>query len=72
MARVVLVTGVSRFLGGRLAHLLQASPDIDRVIGVELYRQTPTSARQSSCVRTSAIQSSRRSSTPLKLTPSCI
>ena len=36
MARVVLVTGVSRFLGGRLTHLLQASPDIDRVIGVDV------------------------------------
>ena len=39
MARVVLVTGVSRFLGGRLTHLLQASPDIDRVIGVDVVHQ---------------------------------
>jgi UDP-glucose 4-epimerase len=33
--RVVLVTGVSRSLGGRLAARLAADPDIDRVIGVD-------------------------------------
>jgi UDP-glucose 4-epimerase len=32
---VVLVTGVSRHLGGRLAALLAADPAIDRVIGVD-------------------------------------
>ncbi|SEG29160.1 UDP-glucose 4-epimerase [Thermomonospora echinospora] len=34
-ARVVLVTGVSRFLGARVAGALQAEPGIDRVIGVD-------------------------------------
>ncbi len=33
--RVVLVTGVSRFLGARVADALQADPGIDRVIGVD-------------------------------------
>jgi UDP-glucose 4-epimerase len=33
--RVVLVTGVSRFLGSRLAAVLQADPSIERVIGVD-------------------------------------
>lgn len=33
--RVVLVTGVSRRLGARLATVLQADPAIDRVIGVD-------------------------------------
>jgi len=35
MARVVLVTGVSRYLGCRLAGRLAADPRIDRVIGVD-------------------------------------
>ena len=34
--QVILVTGVSRYLGGRLATLLQADPDVDRVIGVDV------------------------------------
>lgn len=34
-ARVVLVTGVSRFLGARVANALQADPRIERVIGVD-------------------------------------
>lgn len=34
-ARVVLVTGVSRRVGARLAALLQAEPGLDRVIGVD-------------------------------------
>ncbi len=33
--RVVLVTGVSRYLGGRLAAVLAADPSIERVIGVD-------------------------------------
>jgi len=33
--RVVLVTGVSRYLGGRLAGVLSADPSIERVIGVD-------------------------------------
>src|SRR5450759_4232192 len=33
--RVVLVTGVSRYLGGRIAALLQADPEIERVVGVD-------------------------------------
>ena len=36
MARVVLVTGVSRYLGGRLARLLGQHPDVERVIGVDV------------------------------------
>jgi UDP-glucose 4-epimerase len=31
-----MVTGVSRYLGGRFAQLLQADPDISRVIGVDV------------------------------------
>jgi UDP-glucose 4-epimerase len=34
-ARVVLVTGVSRFLGARVADALQADPSVERVIGVD-------------------------------------
>ncbi len=33
--RRVLITGVSRFFGGRLAGLLAADPDIEQVIGVD-------------------------------------
>ncbi len=40
MGRVVLVTGVSRYLGGRFAHLLAADPAIDRVIGVDVVPPT--------------------------------
>ncbi len=36
MGRVVLVTGVSRYLGGRFARLLSADPAVDRVIGVDV------------------------------------
>ena len=36
MADVVLVTGVSRYLGGRFARLLTGSPGIKRVIGVDV------------------------------------
>ena len=37
MARVVLVTGVSRYLGGRLARLAaDKTPTVDRVIGVDV------------------------------------
>lgn len=36
MGRVVLVTGVSRKLGGRIASLLAGEPGIDRVIGVDV------------------------------------
>src|SRR3954467_7975318 len=32
---VVLITGVSRFLGGRLAARLAADPQVDRVIGID-------------------------------------
>jgi UDP-glucose 4-epimerase len=35
VARVVLVTGVSRFLGARVADVLQSDPSIERVIGVD-------------------------------------
>ncbi len=36
MARVVLVTGVSRYLGGRLARRLTEDPTIERVVGVDV------------------------------------
>jgi len=36
VANVVLVTGVSRYLGGRFARLLTAQPEIKRVIGVDV------------------------------------
>lgn len=36
MARVVMVTGVARFLGARLARLLAANPEVDRVVGIDL------------------------------------
>lgn len=36
MARVVLVTGVSRYLGGRMARLLTDDPTVERVIGVDV------------------------------------
>jgi UDP-glucose 4-epimerase len=35
-SRVVLITGVSRYLGGRLAALLAADPSVERVIGVDV------------------------------------
>jgi UDP-glucose 4-epimerase len=37
---VVLVTGVSRFLGARVADILQADPSIERVIGVDTVAPT--------------------------------
>src|SRR5664279_1322586 len=40
MGRVVLVTGVARYLGGRLAQLLQEDPRVDRVIGVDVVPPT--------------------------------
>lgn len=36
MSRVVLVTGVSRHLGGQFARLLAADPNVDRVIGLDV------------------------------------
>jgi UDP-glucose 4-epimerase len=39
-ARVVLVTGVSRYVGGRLAAQLSADPGIERVIGVDVVPPT--------------------------------
>jgi UDP-glucose 4-epimerase len=36
MPRVVLVTGVSRYLGGRFARELAAEPSVERVIGVDV------------------------------------
>jgi UDP-glucose 4-epimerase len=38
MPKVVLVTGVSRFLGGHLAARLAANPEIERVLGVDTVR----------------------------------
>lgn len=36
MSRVVLVTGVSRYLGGRMARILTEDPRVERVIGVDV------------------------------------
>jgi UDP-glucose 4-epimerase len=36
MSRVVLVTGVSRYLGGRLAQSLSGDPSVERIIGVDV------------------------------------
>lgn len=36
MGRSVLVTGVSRFLGGQMARVLSADPAVERVIGVDV------------------------------------
>lgn len=36
MGRIVLVTGVSRYLGSRIAQILGAEADVDRVIGVDV------------------------------------
>jgi UDP-glucose 4-epimerase len=36
MPRVVLITGVSRLLGGCLATLVQGEPSVERVIGVDV------------------------------------
>ena len=36
MAEVVLVTGVSRYLGGKFARQLTADPSVERVIGVDV------------------------------------
>ncbi|MGZ4649341.1 MAG: NAD-dependent epimerase/dehydratase family protein, partial [Kineosporiaceae bacterium] len=36
MARVVLVTGVSRYLGGLFASILTSQPGVERVIGVDV------------------------------------
>ncbi|MGI8328414.1 NAD-dependent epimerase/dehydratase family protein [Actinomadura scrupuli] len=44
-ARVVLVTGVSRFLGARVANSLQAEPGIERVIGVDTVPPTTSLGR---------------------------
>ncbi|MCP2261712.1 UDP-glucose 4-epimerase [Streptoalloteichus tenebrarius] len=44
--RIVLVTGVSRFLGGHLAARLAADPAIDRVLGVDTVPPPPDLARR--------------------------
>jgi len=40
VGRVVLVTGVARHLGGRLALMLQDDPAVDRVVGVDVVPPT--------------------------------
>lgn len=44
-ARVILVTGVSRFLGARVANALQAEPGVERVIGVDTVPPTTSLGR---------------------------
>ena len=46
MARVVLVTGVSRYLGGRLARLLGQHPDVERRGPVDFARSAHVRVRQ--------------------------
>ena len=41
MGQVVLVTGVSRYLGGRMAQILTQDPGVDRVIGVDVVAPRP-------------------------------
>jgi len=41
MTRTVLVTGVSRYLGGRLAGQLASDPSVSRVIGVDIVPPVP-------------------------------
>src|SRR5438067_13565263 len=36
MGQRVLVTGISRYLGGKLAHALEKDPEVDAVVGVDL------------------------------------
>lgn len=36
MGRVVMVTGVSRYLGGRMARVLTEHPEVERVVGVDV------------------------------------
>ncbi|MCU1693053.1 MAG: hypothetical protein JWM64_2144 [Frankiales bacterium] len=45
MSRVVLVTGVSRYLGTRLAATLAEDPTVDRVIGVDTVPPPPEAQR---------------------------
>ncbi|MCA1830420.1 MAG: NAD-dependent epimerase/dehydratase family protein, partial [Actinobacteria bacterium] len=40
MAQRVLITGISRFLGGRLAQRLENDPDIGEIFGVDLEEPT--------------------------------
>ncbi|HEY8374576.1 MAG TPA: NAD-dependent epimerase/dehydratase family protein [Pseudonocardiaceae bacterium] len=44
--RIVLVTGVSRFLGGHLAARLAADPGIERVLGVDTVPPSPSLQRR--------------------------
>ena len=44
--RVVLVTGVSRYLGTRLAGVLAADPSIERVLGVDTVAPRPEAIRE--------------------------
>ncbi|MQA85073.1 MAG: NAD-dependent epimerase/dehydratase family protein [Streptosporangiales bacterium] len=53
MARVVLITGVSRYLGARVASVLQAEPSLDRVIGIDA---VPPTAAGSALGRTEFVQ----------------
>lgn len=41
MSNVVLITGVSRYLGARLAARLSADPSIDRIVGVDVAPPRP-------------------------------
>ena len=53
MAAVVLLTGVARYLGGRMARLLSNADGIERIIGVDVIPPPTTSAAPSSCRPTS-------------------
>ena len=46
MPQVVLLTGVSQFVGSRLAALLDADPGVERIIGVDTVPPSPTDAQR--------------------------
>ena len=54
---VVLVTGVSRWLGGALAAELAADPAIERVIGVDTVPPSPEMLRRLGRRATSTLKS---------------
>ncbi|WP_234423913.1 hypothetical protein [Intrasporangium calvum] len=54
MAKVVLVTGVSRYLGGLYARRLSAEPGIERILGVDVVPPGTRSVEPSSSALTSA------------------
>ena len=54
VASVVLVTGVSRYMGGVFARALGAIDSVERIIGVDVVPPPHASVAPSSCGPTSA------------------